>query len=103
MNKNSNKTPVVKKKKSPEIDINRQLAPELKDKAIELFTKQSDELAKEEANKRKASQKQKSIFVNRIGEEVNVDDYVAKTYAGKSTHFFPIFYNLIADCKFRSC
>lgn len=31
------------------------------------------------------------------GEEINISDYIAETYAGKSTHFFPSFYNLIAD------
>jgi len=31
------------------------------------------------------------------GEVINVAKYVSETYAGKSIHFYPIFYNLIAD------
>jgi hypothetical protein len=90
--KKKDKKGVVSKKGKPK-PIIRKLPPEVKDQKIELFTQQSDELAAQEALKRRERQKQKVTFLS--GASIIIDDYVANVIAKHITKFHkPWFYKL---------
>jgi hypothetical protein len=91
MNK-KNKKPIATKKKISKESI-RKLPPEIKDQKIELFTQKSDELAQQEALKRRERQKQKVTFLN--GAVIIIENYVADVIAKHITKFHkPWFYKL---------
>lgn len=90
--KKKEKKVTVSKKKTTSSSI-RNLPPEVKDQKIELFTKQSDEVAEQEALKRKERHRQKIQFLS--GAVIIIDDYVANVIAKHITKFHkPWFYKL---------
>ena len=92
MKKKTKKGAVSKKRKPSAPDI-KKLPPEVKNQKIELFTQQSDELAAQEALKRRERQKQKITFLN--GAVIIIENYVANVIAKHITRFHkPWFYKL---------
>lgn len=94
MNKKNKKaataTDIKKQKLKPEI---KQVAPEIKKQTIELFTQQSDELAAQEAIKRRERQKQKITFLD--GASIIIEDLLADAIVKHITKFHkPWFYRL---------
>lgn len=88
--KRQTKTIAPKNKQSP---IVKPIDPKHLQEQEELF-KESDRISPVS----KKIDKAEIVTVTTIGGEViNIADYIAETYAGKSTHFYPSFYNLIAD------
>ena len=94
MNKQSRKGNVSKKVK-PTISEIKKLPPEIKVQKIDLFTKQSDELAAQEALKRRQRQKQKIEFLS--GAVIVIEDYVSDVIAKHITKFHKAWFYRLAD------
>jgi hypothetical protein len=94
MNKKEKKVALSKKGKPSVPDV-KKLPPEVKDQKIELFTKQSDELASQEALKRRQRQKQKIEFLG--GGVIVIEDYVANVITKHITKFHKAWFYKLAD------
>jgi len=95
MNKKVKNGKHARKKKIPKANIIK-IPPEVKDHKIELFTKQSDQFAEQEAKKRRESENKKVQFIN--GSEIDLDEYIDENFiTERKTHYFKPFYLSLAD------
>lgn len=94
MNKQTKKGKVSKREK-PIVSEIKKLPPEIKVQKIDLFTKQSDELAAHEALKRRERQKQKIEFLS--GTVIVIEDYVSDVIAKHITKFHKAWFYRLAD------
>jgi hypothetical protein len=82
------------KQKKPVANV-KKIAPEVKDLKIELFTRESDEFAQAEAQKRKQRQKRKIEFIS--GKEFDLNDFINDVMVGHHTKFVKDWFYRLAD------
>jgi len=95
MKKQKTKPEIVAKKQKKPVAKVKKIAPEVKDFKIELFTRESDEFAKAEAEKRKERQKKKIEFIS--GKEFDINDFINDGMVGHHTKFVKDWFYRLAD------